>query len=357
MEFKTDSLSTLKDKGLTGLRNLGNTCFMNSVLQCVSNTEYFTLYILSNRFYEDRNIKKREIRLLREYSKLINAMWESNCVVDPTTFKHEFGQFKDCYLGYNQQDANELFMRLMELLHNACSFQASIEPVGKANTEIDKLQIESIKEFAFHFKKSYSYVVDCFAGQFFGITVCSKCRYTSKKFDPFFNITLEIPTGEGMGSVDLHSCFKHHCKMEILKGDDKWYCEGECKSKQNAYRRITIWKTPVCLVLCLKRFAFTMGARKINTLVDFPLDGLDLFEYVKAGNDATKSVYDLYGVVNHTGDAMGGHYFSYCKNRNGKWYNFNDTGVSEIDKSTIVTPMAYMLFYEKRNVLPKMLLS
>lgn len=352
MEFKKASLETFVGRGVSGLENKGNTCFMNAVLQAMSNTNVLTLYILSDRFYEDRNVTKKEVKLLREYVKMIKALWESNCVVDPGMFKITLGSFKDCYLGFNQQDANEFYMRLVELLHDSCSFHAKIRPRGDVKTEIDKLQVESIEEFSSHYKKSYSYVVDCFAGQYFGVTECGTCHHVAKRFDPFFNMTLEIPDK----ALNLGDCLKRHIKAEVLDGDEKWYCEGECKSKQVAYKRVTIWKSPVCLVICLKRFAFNArGAHKIDKLVDFPLEGLDLYEYIKAGNDAHKSVYDLYAVVNHTGGPMGGHYFSFCKNRNGKWFNFNDSHVSQMSDNGVVTPMAYMLFYKKRDVYPKML--
>jgi len=350
MDFKKASMVTFVGKGLSGLENKGNTCFMNSVLQAMSCTPVLTLYILTDRFYEDRNIKKKEVRLLREYAKLIKSIWSSNGVVDPLEFKLTLGSFKDCYLGFNQQDANEFYMRLIELLHESCSFEANIRPRGEVKTEIDKLQVESIKEFSTHYKKSYSYVVDCFAGQYFGIIECSSCHYVAKRFDPFFNMILEIPDS----ATTLSDCLQNHIKAEVLRGDEKWYCEGKCKIKQKAYKRLTIWKSPVCLVICLKRFGFSAkGAHKIDRPIDFPLEGLDLHEYIKAGNDAHRSIYDLYSVVNHVGGPMGGHYFSFCKNGDGKWYNYNDSHVAET--GTVVTPMAYMLFYKKRDIYPTML--
>lgn len=354
MDFKLSSLDTFKKKGITGLENKGNTCFMNAVLQCMSNSQFLTLYILSDRFYEDRNLMKAEVKLVREYSNLVKLIWDSNSTVDPGLFKITLGEFKDCYLGFNQQDANELYMRLMELLHEGCSFHAKINPKGKAKSAIDALQIESIKEFASHFKKSYSFIVDCFAGQYFGITVCSKCGHSARRFDPFFNITLEMPKS----AKTIQDCLYNHVKYETLKNDEKWLCEGKCKKKQVAQKRVTIWKTPIYLVLCLKRFEFgKMGAQKLNNLIDFPLEGLNLADYILAGNDIMSSVYDLYGVVNHIGGPMGGHYFAYCRNRDGRWFNYNDTMVSEIGTGTIVSPMAYMLFYKKRDAVPKMLNS
>jgi ubiquitin C-terminal hydrolase len=60
-------------------------------------------------------------------------------------------------------------------------------------------------------------------------------------------------------------------------------------------------------------------------------------------------MYDLYGICNHVGGTMGGHYTAYIKNSNGKWYHFNDTVVSEIQESHIITPNAYCFFYRKKQ--------
>ena len=86
--------------------------------------------------------------------------------------------------------------------------------------------------------------------------------------------------------------------------------------------------------------------QKNNVLIDFPINNLDLKEYC-IGYDKNKSVYNLYGVCNHSGNVNGGHYYAYCKNRNSKWYKYNDTSISEIDESRIVSSNAYCLFYEK----------
>ena len=88
-----------------------------------------------------------------------------------------------------------------------------------------------------------------------------------------------------------------------------------------------------------------------DDLVDFPLEKLDLSPYV-IGYKKNSYVYDLYGVCNHSGSVLGGHYTCFVKNANGKWYHFNDTLVSEVsaDVVSIVSPKAYVLFYRKRRV-------
>jgi ubiquitin C-terminal hydrolase len=103
---------------------------------------------------------------------------------------------------------------------------------------------------------------------------------------------------------------------------------------------------PDILVIDLKRFNNNM--KKNNSLIEFPLEDLDLSKYV-IGYNKEDYIYDLYGVCNHSGSLMGGHYTAFVKNANGKWYHFNDTRISELsDNNKVITPQAYCLFYRKK---------
>ena len=96
-------------------------------------------------------------------------------------------------------------------------------------------------------------------------------------------------------------------------------------TKQISFQ-IEFWKFPSVLIVTLKRF--TNSIRKNQSLVDFPFDNLDLSKYV-IGYDPKSFNYELYGICNHTGGVMGGHYYAYVKNANEKWYEFNDARVEE----------------------------
>ena len=76
----------MENKGLTGLINLGNTCFMNSALQCLSNTVPLTKYILSTDFADNINAAHKNTRLILEYRRLLIAIWSENCKISPNTF-------------------------------------------------------------------------------------------------------------------------------------------------------------------------------------------------------------------------------------------------------------------------------
>ena len=115
-------------------------------------------------------------------------------------------------------------------------------------------------------------------------------------------------------------------KKEKLEGDNAIYIE-KTKQKENATRQLLFWNLPKILICTLKRFS--NNSRKNQKYVDFNLDDLDLSDYV-LGYDNNSYKYELYGICNHQGSCLGGHYTAFVKNANGKWYFFNDTNVMEV---------------------------
>ena len=117
--------------------------------------------------------------------------------------------------------------------------------------------------------------------------------------------------------------------------------------KEDVNKEILFWSLPSILVIDLKRF--NAHGIKNQILVDYPLTDLDLSNYV-IGYKKDSYKYDLYAVANHTGSTLGGHYYAYVKNANNKWYNFNDTNVSEINNiENVITGKTYCLFYRKKD--------
>jgi ubiquitin carboxyl-terminal hydrolase 4/11/15 len=151
-------------------------------------------------------------------------------------------------------------------------------------------------------------------------------------------------------SVGLDKCIDLFTTTEKLGPDDPWYC-NKCKEFQQATKKFDLWSLPPILVIHLKRFSYKnrYWREKLETLVNYPVKGLDMSSYVK-GPEAAKCVYDLYAVSNHYGSLGGGHYTAYAKNRiNNEWYKFDDSSVSKVDESRVVTTSAYVLFYRRRD--------
>lgn len=124
--------------------------------------------------------------------------------------------------------------------------------------------------------------------------------------------------------LTLDQCLDEFGKEEILSENDAWYCP-RCKEHRRASKKFELWKTPDILVIHLKRFSASRGFRdKIDELVEFPIEGLDLSDRVVSSDDDSNLVYDLFAVDNHYGGLGGGHYTAYAKNFvTNEWNEYN----------------------------------
>ncbi|KAF8455303.1 hypothetical protein BGX38DRAFT_1267224 [Terfezia claveryi] len=154
--------------------------------------------------------------------------------------------------------------------------------------------------------------------------------------------------------IHLEDCLAEFAKEEILSETDPWYCP-RCKEFRRARKKFELWKCPDVLVIHLKRFASSRISRdKIDALIEFPVEGLNLSDRIGQKEDGKESIYDLFAVDNHYGGLGGGHYTAYAKNfENGQWYYFDDSSVTSVgNPTTAVTTAAYLLFYRRRNSKP-----
>uniref|UniRef100_UPI00398EB05F ubiquitin carboxyl-terminal hydrolase 2-like isoform X3 n=1 Tax=Pristiophorus japonicus TaxID=55135 RepID=UPI00398EB05F len=334
-------------QGLVGLRNLGNTCFMNSILQCLSNTRELRDYCIQNTYRRELNNRSRtNTALMEEFAKLLQALWtsSSNDPISPSEFKTQIQKYAPRFVGYNQQDAQEFLRFLLDGLHNEVN-RVSIRNKVVAE-DLDHLldDEKGRRMWRKYLEREDSRIVDHFVGQLKSSLTCSECGYCSTVFDPFWDLSLPI-SKKGYGEVSLMDCIRLFTKEDVLDGDEKPTCY-RCKVRRKCTKKFTIQKFPKILVLHLKRFSEArVRTSKLSTFVNFPLKDLDLREF--SSENSVHAVYNLYAVSNHSGTTMGGHYTAYCKNpQTAEWNNFNDSRVTPISSSQIRTSDAYVLFYE-----------
>ncbi|KAM4054773.1 ubiquitin carboxyl-terminal hydrolase [Hirsutella rhossiliensis] len=160
--------------------------------------------------------------------------------------------------------------------------------------------------------------------------------------------------GKTSRGITLEECLDEFERAEVLSEQDMWYCP-RCKEHRRASKKFDLWKTPDILVAHLKRFSSSGWRRdKLDVLVDFPIESLDLTSRVIEKDDGKVEVYDLIAVDDHYGGLGGGHYTAYAKNFvDGRWYSFNDSSVHVVlDPTSVVTSAAYLLFYRRRSSAP-----
>ncbi|KAH8690208.1 hypothetical protein BGW36DRAFT_433160 [Talaromyces proteolyticus] len=154
--------------------------------------------------------------------------------------------------------------------------------------------------------------------------------------------------------LTLDQCLDEFGREEILSENDAWYCP-RCKEHRRASKKFELWKTPDILVIHLKRFSSSRGLRdKIDELVDFPIEGLDLTGRIAMAEPGESLLYDLFAVDNHYGGLGGGHYTAYAKNFfTDEWNEYNDSHVSRaINPNKAISTAAYLLFYRRRSDRP-----
>ena len=342
-----ENLDFFKGKGLTGLQNLGNTCFMNSAIHCISNTLPLTSYFLIQKKYQtDMNQNKKQSKIVYEWYRLLEGIWDSNCTIAPSSFHRNIKLLaeelnRDDFRGYNQNDIQEFIEFFIDNLHEGICKEVEINITGEPVNQVDHMALQAMTQWKNFFKNNYSICVDLFYGQFVSkiLSLEDNTDY-SHSYEPFCYLTLPIPNNE---NVNIYDCLKHFCKTEVLDDDCKWKSEKHNKEVK-AVRQMMFWSTPKILIIVFKRYGNRGGKR--NCKIDFPLENLNLENYC-VGYDKFNSKYSLYGICNHGGGTGFGHYWAYCKNENGYWHKYDDEDVTTIDKNNIVTSNAYCLFYKK----------
>lgn len=294
-------------KGINGLQNLGNTCYMNASLQCLRVITPLTEYIVERGGERHGDTTKND--LVDSYFSFVRDIWScGNQILVPRDLKREFGRYKEQFLGYGQQDAPEFINFLLDAIHEA------VKTVRTDRADRKKKVTESV-------------ISRLFYGQYRSTVTCDRCNHDSVTREPFMFLTLPV-------TRSLEDSFRSISRDDALTNDNRYKCD-HCKSETNAVKRLEVERLPTVLIIYLKRFNGNRH-RKVETNMDIPLQF-----------DHSEGSYDLIGVVDHHGTLDRGHYTSSIL-IDGRWYDTDDQKIYEISKSQVVSKHAYILFYLKQ---------
>lgn len=345
---KKIEIHNLVEYGLNTLENMGNTCYLNTTIQLLSNCILkLSTYFLNGEFKHDFDASnpKKQYEMCRQYYKILVGLWEDPkekvIPVRPTSFKKVFDWFNPQFKGWGQHDCQESLSALIDLLHTGLSYGVEVEPCGEVKNETDKLAIQAIKEWGSFYGKEYSKLIELLYGQDHTTLRCLSCGNVQHKFEPYNIITLPVLD---KAESTIEECFDEYTKDEKLV-DSVYTCE-KCGEKGNMSKQITLWRTPEYLIISFKRFSATL--RKKNTFIKYPIEGFNINKYISGYSNT--SFYDLVGVGNHSGGLGGGHYFAFCKHADDNWYCLNDSRKLTIKiKEAVVRQSAYVLVYKRRE--------
>ena len=332
-----------ENKGLSGLANLGNTCYMNSCIHVLSHC-YELDILLKDIDIKNRLNNKIDSILLLEWKKLRELIWSKNCTIAPYGFLkavQKVSELKENTLfnKLDQNDLEEFLIFLIDSFHNSLKKTVNINILGIVVNDKDKLAKICYKMIKDNYSKDYSEILNIFNG--ISVTQIKNMDNELLSCVPEMFSVLNLPI-VNKNNVTIFDCLDMYCNNELLEGENAWYNE-KTNEKESVNKSIIFWSLPEILIIDFKRY--TYDEKKITTYIDTPIDNIDLSKYVYSYDKENK--YQLFAICNHIGNIYGGHYYAYIKNANNKWYEFNDTSVKEISENNIVTRNGYCFFYRK----------
>ncbi|KAM3269998.1 ubiquitin carboxyl-terminal hydrolase 23 [Capsicum chacoense] len=311
-----------------GLQNLGNTCFLNSVLQCLTYTEPLAAYLESGK--HQSSCRMAGFCVLCAIQKHVSrALQATGKILAPKDLVSNLRCISRNFRNARQEDAHEYMVNLLESMHKCCL------PSGVPS------------ESPSAYEKSLVHKI--FGGRLRSQVQCMQCKFCSDKFDPFLDLSLEI-----LKADSLYKALGHFTAGELLDGGQRQYQCQQCKQKVKATKRLTIDKAPHVLTIHLKRFGSHVPGQKINKNIHYG-STLDLKHFV-SDTYGGEMKYTLYGVLVHAGwSTHSGHYYCFVRTSSGNWYSLDDNQVVQVSERKVLEQKAYMLFYvrDKKSPVPK----
>ncbi|KAF6158092.1 hypothetical protein GIB67_014886 [Kingdonia uniflora] len=383
--------------GLRGLNNLGNTCFMNSVLQALLHTPPIRNYFLSDRHNRyvcelkkanNNNTHNNNVVLVNgcnnnqsvrlclacDMDAMFSAVYSGDRTpYSPAKLLYSWWQHAANLASYEQQDAHEFFISMLDGIHE------------KVDKDRGKPQSQGNGDCCIAHK--------VFSGILRSDVTCTACGYTSTTYDPCVDISLDLDPNYGSSTKTsstkshhtfngetadrpqstLMGCLERFTRPERLGSAEKFFCQ-QCQIRQESLKQMSLKKLPLVLCFHIKRFEHSNTrkmpmSRKVDRYLQFPFS-LDMSSYISSsilrgrfgnrifafGGDEKDispselpSNFELFALVTHSGKLEAGHYVTYLRLDN-QWYKCDDAWITQVNENIVRAAQAYMMFYVQKTL-------
>jgi ubiquitin C-terminal hydrolase len=314
---------------MNGLVNLGNTCYLNSVIQILNQlpelNDKIAIETLDDQCTD--SVLTREWMLLYGLIKMNKGR-----VIAPKRFVDQVRRLaiikkRTEFAGFQQNDASDYLSFVLDCIHTS---------LKKKNTDDACQQCDEVASYLRATEQSpVAEVFTCaFVYEYFNIETHVR---ELKKIE--HGLTLELSLPPSIPQTTILECMLHTFKEEPMVDDNAWYDDVQ-QTKKNVLKKTCLGHAPPILCVHLKRWTHTL--HKDNRLVQSPH-----VLHLDPPITTVRTDYELIGVINHVGSVGGGHYFSFVKH-GPSWYEMNDERVAWIHKDKVIQPCNYCLFYRKR---------